>query len=224
MRKPGASSDRTQSELESRARAALVALEGEEPESTRNIRALGKDVTYKPTSITQEIAASLYESGRRPERRKLFVREAAKYLFGRPTTNEQELDSILANIGPRMRVMVDWMVSTWEEHYRPKTWMDSLNSEQQGKWASAKREYSRNIESLNDDLRRAREVYDKEVARVSLAQAVQRETLKKLLEDFGVEADAGLYIRPAEEGYNSLITELEAAGCSFRNQPNPTQC
>jgi len=216
MSKPKPGGQRSDPELENRARATMVALEAQEPEALRNIKALNKDPEFRPDLFTQEVIDVLYDTGMRPARRTKFVRESAKYLFGHQYMTDSELNNVLANLGPRMRVMVDWLVGAWEEYYRPKTWMDSLDPGQQNEWAVARKEYNHAIDSLNNSLRKARLEYEKEVGRVMMAQAVERERLKSLLRDFGVQDAPLLRERDAENDLSSLRAELEAAGSTFR--------
>jgi hypothetical protein len=210
-------------ELEDRVRAQMVEMEGVEQEAPRLIRSIQRDPSFKPPSLTDEVITGLYETGMRSSRKRQFIRESTKYLFGKSTCTDQEIDTILANIGPRMRLMVNWLVSEWEEHYRPKTWMDMLDSEAQQTWTVAKRAYNREIDSYAQELKKARAAYDKEVNRLMLAQAVSREKLRALLRDFGVDNAPLLGIKDGSEEIEELSAELATAGITFRGPMEPKQ-
>jgi hypothetical protein len=201
---------------ETRARAALVEMESREPEASKNIKAIGRDPEAIPESVASLDAAELYAPGKRTERRQVLLRHAVEYLFEVNVTDERGQDRVIARMGARTKIMVDWMIGIWEGYLRPKTWMDSLNFEQQEKWAEAKRQYDRRIEAENMKLRKAREVYDNVVREVHMSQATEREKLKEVLRDFGLTEAPILSEVPADRGMSKLADELAILGVNFR--------
>jgi len=205
---------------EARARASLVEMEEREPESTKNIRAIGKDPDEIPESVKSLETSDLYAPGKRSERRQILLRHAVEYLFDVPIGSEREQDRVIARIGARTKLMVDWMIGSWENYLRPKTWMDALNPEQQEKWATAKRRYDRMVDLENQKLAKARAEYDSIVREVQLKQATAREELRQVLRDFGLN-DAPLLTGPSEDrGFDRLQEELAYLGVNFRPPDN----
>jgi hypothetical protein len=153
---------------------------------------------------------------KRSERRQILLRHAVEYLFDIPIGSEREQDRVIARIGARTKLMVDWMIGSWENYLRPKTWMDALKPEQQEKWAAAKRRYDKMVDSENQKLAKARAEYDKIVRDVQLNQATAREELREVLRDFGL-SDAPLLTVPSEDrGLDKLQEELNYLGINFR--------
>jgi len=203
-------------EFEARARAALVAVEKREADAAKNIRAIGKDPECMPESVAELDVASLYGTGRRTERRQILLRHAVQYLFNIHMDDEREQDRVIARLGARTKLMVDWMIGSWESVLRPKTWMDSLNGEQQKEWAVAKKRYDRAIEHENQRMAKARAEYDKIVREVHVAQATAREELRATLREFGMR-EAPLLEEPDEnQGTLKMIEELKQLGVNFR--------
>jgi len=211
---PGATG--TMDSAEARARAALVEMEKREPDASKNIRAIGKNPDEIPESVKSLETADLYAPGRRSERRQILLRHAVEYLFDVPVGSDREQDRVIARIGARTKLMVDWMIGTWETYLRPKTWMDALNPEQQEKWAAAKRKYDKSVDQENQRLARARAEYDAIVREVSLKQATAREELRDVLRDFGL-SEAPLLAVPSEDrSLSKLQEELAILGMNFR--------
>jgi hypothetical protein len=131
-------------------------------------------------------------------------------------TDERGQDRVIARIGARTKLMVDWMIGCWEGHLRPKTWMDALSKEQQAKWASAKKMYDRTIEMENHKLAKARAEYDRVVREVQVSQATAREELKEVLRDFGLTEAPLLAEKPEDAGLDMLREELAFLGINFR--------
>jgi len=211
---PGATG--AMSGAETRARAALVAMEEREPEASKNIRAIGRKPDEIPESVRSLDTADLYAPGNRTERRQILLRHAVQYLFDIPMENEREQDRVIARIGARTKLMVDWMIGSWENFLRPKTWMDSLIPEQQEKWATAKRRYDRIVDMENQRLAKARAEYENVVRDVQLNQTTARDELRQVLRDFGL-TDAPLLSVPSDErGFDRLKEELNYLGINFR--------
>jgi len=211
---PGAAG--TNTSAEARARAALVEVETREPDASKNIRAIGKNPAEIPESVKTLQTSDLYAPGKRSERRQILLRHAVEYLFDVPIEQEREQDRVIARIGARTKLMVDWMIGSWENYLRPKTWMDALEQEQQEKWAAAKRRYDRMIDHENQRLAKARAEYDAIVNDVSLKQATALEELRDVLRGFGLQ-DAPLLSVPSEDhGHERLREELSFLGINFR--------
>jgi hypothetical protein len=211
---PGATGNMSGSET--RARASLVEMEKREPESVRNIRAIGKKPDEVPESVISLETADLYSPGKRSERRQILLRHAVEYLFEIPIENVQEQDRVIARIGARTKLMIDWMIGSWENYLRPKTWMDSLKPEQQEKWAAAKRRYDRLVDVENQRVAKARAEYDAIVRDVQLKQATAREELREVLRDFGLIEAPLLTVPSADRGLEKLKEELKQLGINFR--------
>jgi hypothetical protein len=201
---------------QTQARAALVAMEGREPEASRNIRAIGKDPDEIPDAVKQLDVVSLYAPGMRTERRQILLRHAVEYLFNVPIMDETGQDRVIARLGARTKLMVDWKIGAWEKYLRPKTWMDSLDVEKQAKWAEAKRRYDRKVELENAKLAKARAEYDKVVSNVTYELASAREGLKNILREFGVKEAPLLTEEPESVGLDRLKQELGNLGVNFR--------
>lgn len=215
---PGATG--TMSGAEARARAALVEMEEREPDASKNIRAIGKNPDEIPESVKSLETSDLYAPGKRSERRQTLLRHAVEYLFDIPIGSEREQDRVIARIGARTKLMVDWMIGSWENYLRPKTWMDALKPEQQEKWATAKRRYDKMVDLENQRLAKARAEYDSIVRDVQLKQATAREELRQVLRDFGLN-DAPLLAVPSEDrGLDKLQEELKYLGVNFRPPDN----
>lgn len=197
-------------------RAKMVALENEEPAASRNIRAIGKDPDEIPESVKSLDPLELYAPGKRSERRQILLRHAVEYLFNIPVGSEREQDRVIARIGARTKLMVDWMIGAWETHLRPKTWMDMLQADEQEKWAAAKRKYDRIVDLENQRLARARAEYDTIVNDVHIKQAVAREELRQVLRDFGLKEAPLLTERSEDHGLDKLKQELDFLGLNFR--------
>lgn len=211
---PGATGRETAAQA--RARAALVEVEKREPDASKNIRAIGRDPEEVPETVKQLDVASLYSPGKRSERRQILLRHAVEYLFRIPLAEERDQDRVIARMGARTKLMVDWMISLWENYLRPKTWMDALTPDQQAEWAAAKRKYDKKIELENAKLARARAEYDRTVREVQFELATAREELKEVLRDYGVREAPLLAQVPEERGYDRLQEELAILGINFR--------
>jgi len=201
---------------EARARAAMVEMEKREPDASKNIRAIGKDPDEVPESVMSLDVAELYAPGKRTERRQILLRHAVEYLFNISMTDERGQDRVIARMGARTKLMVDWMIGIWEGYLRPKTWMDALSPDRQEKWAEAKRQYDKRIEAENMKLRKAREAYDNIVREVQMSQATEREKLKDVLREFGLKDAPILAEVPADQGVDRLAAELNLLGINFR--------
>jgi len=204
------------SSAEARARAALVKLDQREPEAARNIKAIGKEPNGVPESILTLDRIDLYKPGNRSERRQILLRHAIQYLFNIPIQDGKDQDRVIARMGARIKLMVDFMINVWEDMLRPKTWMDTLSAEQQQSWADAKKRYDRSIENENRKLAKAKQEYDRVVQEVSIAQATARQELKDMLQGYGI-VNAPLLQEPSEdEGLLKLQGDMSRLGINFR--------
>jgi hypothetical protein len=211
---PGATGD--MSGAEARARAAMVEMEKREPDASKNIRAIGKDPGDIPESVKSLETSDLYAPGKRSERRQILLRHAVEYLFDVPIERGGDQDRLIARIGARTKLMIDWMIGSWENHLRPKTWMDGLKPEQQEKWTMAKRRYDKMVDLENQRLARARAEYDGIVRDVQLKQATAREELRQVLRDFGLSEAPLLAVPTEDRGLEKLQEELKYLGVNFR--------
>jgi len=204
------------STAEARARAALVEVDKREADTAKNIRAIGKDPDEVPESVMSLDVTVLYAPGKRSERRQILLRHAIQYLFDVRLDDEAGQDRVIARIGARTKLMVDWKISVWENYLRPKTWMDELTENQQTRWADAKRRYDRTIEASNQRMAKAKAEYDKMVRDVQLVQATAREELKDVLRQFGLKDAPLLTEVPDKRGDDKLREELAQLGVNFR--------
>lgn len=207
---------------EARAREALLRQDQRTPEAEKNIRALGKDPSAIPDYVENVDRAVLYGPECRSGRRQILLRYAVCYIFDVSISDQSKQDSIIARVGARSKVMLDYFISAWDEYLRPKTWMDSLSKDDQEKWALAKRSYNHKIEKSNDEMKRAKEEYQKKISKVMLEQATAREELKDVLRDFGISNAPLLMDQTDELETEALKKEFLELGMNFR-PPDPKQ-
>lgn len=199
-----------------RATNALVEMETAEPEAVKLIRSIGKDPERKLGVEAIEALSALYGEGKRGERRRWLLDQSVRYLFDGEVWSEERVLRFLGGLRARTKVMVDFMVAFWDGEYRPKTWVDQLSAADQERWVFRKREYSRRIESLNQELERAKSAYAAEVRRIQTAQFEARFELQDVLKDMGVVDAPLLRSRTDDDLVDELSRELAELGVNFR--------
>lgn len=191
-----------------KAQAVIAAAESAADPRVIQVTALGGNPEASPPLSLKEDAVGLWKEGMKSLRKDRFMKASLIYLLGPNAEDEAYRARVLAARTGVIAGAAQYMASKWESELRPKTWIDRLTTGQQEEWAVLKRKYSNAILESQSRVNKAREEYQKALAKEALEQATQRQTLYAQLEVWGIPLTEVVSAPPSAE--ELLQREIDA--------------